>query len=125
MSDDPKLRELRAKIDALDEKLQDLISRRARLALDVAKVKQRSGQDNFYRPEREAEVLNKALARNAGPLSDESLARLRRLCAEFFVLHAHFRMHFERALIEPRQIHTRESSHTREGDVSLSVFKCF
>ena len=76
MSDEPKLRELRAKIDALDEKLQDLINRRARMALDIAKVKQGSGHDNFYRPEREAEVLNKVLARNVGPLSNESIARL-------------------------------------------------
>ena len=76
MSDEPKLRELRAKIDALDEKLQALIQRRAQLALDIAKVKQGSGQDNFYRPEREAEVLNKALTRNTGPLSNESVARL-------------------------------------------------
>lgn len=76
MRDEPKLRALRAKIDALDEKLQNLIDRRARLALDIAQVKRRSGPDDFYRPEREAEVLDRALARNRGPLSNEAVARL-------------------------------------------------
>lgn len=76
MSDDGRLRTLRAKIDALDEKLQALINRRARLALDIARLKGRSGGDNFYRPEREAEVLSRVLARNEGPLDDETVARL-------------------------------------------------
>ncbi len=107
MSDDLKLRELRAKIDALDEKLQDLISRRARLALDVAKVKQRSGQDNFYRPEREAEVLNKALARNAGPLSDESLARLfREIMSACLALEARLKV----AFLGPEGTFTQEAT---------------
>jgi chorismate mutase/prephenate dehydratase len=68
---------LRQQIDALDEKLQQLISERARLAQQVAQVKQAQGDDTvFYRPEREAEVLRKVLARNEGPLSGEDMARL-------------------------------------------------
>jgi chorismate mutase/prephenate dehydratase len=68
---------LRQQIDALDEKLQQLISERARLAQQVAQVKQAQGDDTvFYRPEREAEVLRQVLARNEGPLSGEDMARL-------------------------------------------------
>ncbi len=95
MSDDAKLRELRAKIDALDEKLQDLIDRRARLALDVAKVKHRSGENNFYRPEREAEVISRALARNAGPLDNETVARLfREIMSACLALQSRFKVVF-------------------------------
>jgi len=66
-------------IDALDEQLQRLISERARIAQHVALLKQRAGdQGDHYRPAREAEVLRAAMARNTGPLTDETIARLMR-----------------------------------------------
>jgi chorismate mutase-like protein len=71
-----RIRKLRAQIDALDEKIQALVTNRARRAQEIAKTKQLSGTANFYRPEREAEVLRRALARNRGPLTDEAIARL-------------------------------------------------
>ncbi len=70
------IKTLRGKIDALDEKIQALIGERAQLALEIAETKQRTGENNFYRPEREAEVLRNVLARNRGPLSEEAMARL-------------------------------------------------
>ncbi len=77
-ADDPqrRLRELRARIDALDEKIQELIGRRAELAQAIARLKHANGDQQFYRAEREAEVLHRALARNRGPLPDEDVARL-------------------------------------------------
>jgi chorismate mutase/prephenate dehydratase len=71
-----RLRELRGKIDALDEKIHALLTRRARIAQDVAHSKVRNGDTHFYRPEREAEVLRRVLERNRGPLPDESIARV-------------------------------------------------
>jgi chorismate mutase/prephenate dehydratase len=67
---------LRGDIDALDEKIQALITRRASIAKRIAALKQRSGNNSIYRPEREAEVLAKVLERNRGPLPDEALTRL-------------------------------------------------
>ena len=67
---------LREKIDALDVKLQTLINERAQLALEIAETKQQEGSNNFYRPEREAEVLRQVMARHRGPLSAEAMARL-------------------------------------------------
>ena len=76
---------LRDRIDGIDEKIGELISERARCALEVASVKKAALVDSdtvegnaplFYRPEREAQVLRKAMARNNGPLSDEEFARL-------------------------------------------------
>ncbi len=63
------LQTVREKIDALDEQLQVLITQRARLALDVIEAK-RAVEPNpvIYRPEREAEILQRALERNQGPL---------------------------------------------------------
>ncbi len=71
-----RLRELRERIDALDEKIQELISQRARCAEEVAQAKERNGENNFYRPEREVEVLRKVRTRNRGPLPDEDMVRL-------------------------------------------------
>jgi chorismate mutase / prephenate dehydratase len=73
------LPEARQQIDQLDAQIQQLISQRARIAQEVALIKQRGGeQGNHYRPSREAEVLRQAMARNSGPLTDETIARLMR-----------------------------------------------
>jgi chorismate mutase / prephenate dehydratase len=73
------LAQVRDKIDAIDGQIGDLISQRARCALEVAEIKKRFHGEQvtqFYRPEREAQVLRNAMARNQGPLDDEELARL-------------------------------------------------
>ncbi len=71
-----KLEELRAEIDALDERLVELLNRRAHLALDVAAAKEDDRAATLYRPEREARVLERVKALNKGPLPDEEIARL-------------------------------------------------
>jgi chorismate mutase/prephenate dehydratase len=69
---------IRGQIDAVDEQLHALINRRAELARAVGISKHSSGHlVDFYRPEREAEVLRMALARNKhGSLRDEEILRL-------------------------------------------------
>ena len=75
-----KLSALRIKIDAIDEEIGRLISARAECAQEVADVKKANLPADadilFYRPEREAQVLRKAMERNKGPLSNEEMARL-------------------------------------------------
>jgi chorismate mutase/prephenate dehydratase len=68
--------EIRQRIDAIDEQIQGLIDDRARLAREVGANKQAGAAVDFYRPEREAEVLRHVLARNRGPLKDEEILRL-------------------------------------------------
>jgi chorismate mutase/prephenate dehydratase len=73
----PALDDIRRSIDDVDAQIQELLSRRARYAQLVGISKTASGKAvDFYRPEREADVLRKALARNKGPLRDEEIARL-------------------------------------------------
>lgn len=77
MANDSGLEDVRTRIDAIDEKLLVLISERARLATEVAKLKNSdSGEVVFYRPEREAQVLRKITERNKGPIADDEMARL-------------------------------------------------
>ncbi|MFB0961879.1 MAG: prephenate dehydratase [Pseudomonas sp.] len=75
-----ELQALRVRIDALDEKILELISQRARCAQEVGRIKMASlaeGEEAvFYRPEREAQVLKRIMELNKGPLDNEEMARL-------------------------------------------------
>ena len=66
------LKQLRSRIDALDDRLVRLLSQRARLAQRIGRLK--SG--GVYRPEREAQVLRRIIRANRGPLAAASLARV-------------------------------------------------
>jgi chorismate mutase/prephenate dehydratase len=68
---------IRERIDAVDAAIQTLLNERARHAQLVGISKSAAGKAvDFYRPEREAQVLRMALARNEGPLRNEEIARL-------------------------------------------------
>jgi chorismate mutase/prephenate dehydratase len=68
---------VRATIDAIDEQLHALLNERARLAQQVGISKTAAGTTvDFYRPEREAQVLRMVKERNHGPLRTEDLLRL-------------------------------------------------
>ena len=71
------LNAVREKIDALDIEIQEKITERAFLAADVALAKRAvEANPNFYRPEREAQVLRMAIERNLGPLPDKTIKEL-------------------------------------------------
>ncbi|MFO1465794.1 MAG: prephenate dehydratase [Steroidobacteraceae bacterium] len=71
------LKAIRERIDGIDARIHGLINERARLAQQVGISKAASGRTvDFYRPEREAEVLRNAMRRNQGPLSNEEIVRL-------------------------------------------------
>jgi chorismate mutase / prephenate dehydratase len=71
------LANIRDSIDSVDARIHALLNERARYAQQVGISKSATGKAvDFYRPEREADVLRKALKRNEGPLRDEEIARL-------------------------------------------------
>ena len=73
----PDLSQVRAQIDGIDQQIQSLIAERARWAHQVGKAKGKlAAAVDYYRPEREAQVLRRVVDRNAGPLSDDVLVRL-------------------------------------------------
>ncbi|MCL1633543.1 prephenate dehydratase [Luteimonas sp. SX5] len=75
--DKPDLAEVRAQIDGLDRQIQQLIAERAQWAHQVGKAKGKlAAAVDYYRPEREAQVLRRVVDRNEGPLGDETLVRL-------------------------------------------------
>ena len=75
--DTPDLDEIRRRINEVDEQIQALISERARHAQQVGVAKgELAAAVDYYRPEREAEVLRAVVERNDGPLRDEEMLRL-------------------------------------------------
>jgi len=87
MADNRNLEQVRADIDAIDQQIQALINQRAECAQRVAAIKLEEvaaahGRGElhtevvFYRPEREAQVLQRIINRNAGPLDGASVAHI-------------------------------------------------
>lgn len=106
------LKAARDRIDELDDKLQDLISERARIAQEVALIKKSAGENNFYRPAREAEVLRRLLKRNPGPLSDAVMGRLvREIMSACLALEAPLRV----AYLGPEGTHTQAAVFKQFG----------
>jgi chorismate mutase-like protein len=66
------LEDWRQQIDALDAELLRLLNRRASIACEIARVKVSRGIA-AYDPAREAQVLERITAQNAGPFEDESV----------------------------------------------------
>jgi chorismate mutase/prephenate dehydratase len=75
--DPGRLADIRQRIDELDAKIQSAIAERAKLALEVRASKGDLGSGSeYYRPDREAQVLRQVIERNDGPLSDSVMLRL-------------------------------------------------
>lgn len=67
------LNTLRERIDSLDDSIFQLLSERARVAMEIRHVKQ---GEVIYRPEREAQIVRRLRENNPGPLSGDMVERL-------------------------------------------------
>lgn len=67
-----ELDDLRKRIDAIDDHLVGLLNDRARLVVEVGRVKRETGIP-VYAPHREAQLLEKVLRANAGPLPPRAI----------------------------------------------------
>lgn len=73
----PDISDVRERIDEIDRQIQSLINERAEFAQQIGISKGELAEAaDYYRPEREAEVLRAVLERNEGPLRDEEMLRL-------------------------------------------------
>jgi chorismate mutase/prephenate dehydratase len=71
------LASVRARIDSIDRSIQELIAERARFARQVGQAKGKlASAVDYYRPEREAQVLRMVVDRNQGPLDDSVLVHV-------------------------------------------------
>ncbi len=66
------LKNLRQQVDKLDRKIIKLLNTRAKITLNIARLKIKSGK-SVYSPDREREVLKRISTINKGPLPGEAL----------------------------------------------------
>lgn len=117
------LSELRDRIDAVDSEIARLISERARCAQEVAEIKKAHISEGdepvlYYRPEREAQVLRKAMERNQGPLGDEEMARLfREIMSACLALEQPIKV----AFLGPEGTFTQQAALKHFGQSAVSV----
>jgi chorismate mutase/prephenate dehydratase len=94
MADNDPLESLRQQIDLYDAQIVDLLNARARVVVEVGKVKQTSGSP-IYAPDREKAVMEKVRRLNHGPLPDRCLeAVYRELMSGSFALEKPLRIGF-------------------------------
>lgn len=105
-----RLAELRKSIDGINLQLLDLLSRRARLAYDVAQLKERTGRD-VHDPERELTMLAALVDANEGPLPDRVVAEL------FQDIFRHSRRFMEQTTREALQVARTDA----DGDAVIEV----
>lgn len=70
-----KLQDIRKKIDALDDKIHDVLMQRAELIEDIAAEKRKAGLQ-FVHPAREAQMIRRLLARHKGALPQAAIVRI-------------------------------------------------
>ncbi len=94
----------RRKIDAVDDKLLEILNERANCSIEIGRIK-RSRNMQIYDPNREARILDRMTERSIGPLTREAVRRL-----------------FERIIDESRGIERvvseREASSDESGNQS-------
>ena len=66
---------VRERMDAIDDELLRLFNERAKLALEIGRMKKDLGLP-IYIPSREEQIITRVQQENPGPLSPTSIARL-------------------------------------------------
>lgn len=69
------VREIRQQIDTLDDKIHDLLMKRADLVTRIGDAKRKNNQP-IVQPDREAIMIRRLLARHEGPLPREAVVRI-------------------------------------------------
>lgn len=67
-----RLKELRDEVDELDRKIVSALNERARIVVEIRRVKEKAGLP-LYDPGREEEIFENVTRANEGPLYDDSL----------------------------------------------------
>ena len=70
----PSLDALRAQVDELDRRIVELLNARARVVVEIGRLKQQSDTP-VYAPDREKAILARLRELNDGPLPDRSVRR--------------------------------------------------
>jgi len=78
MSQKEQFKQLRDRIDKIDDQLLGLLNERAGCALAIGAVKETTAGAVVYRPEREAQILRRVIKASAGPLTPTQITGIYR-----------------------------------------------
>lgn len=92
------LAECRERIDALDQRILELLNERTRIVEDIGRIK-REFKMPIYEPQREEEVLRNVTDHNSGPMAPEAARRI-----------------FERIIDEMRTLQRLRMEAARDGE---------
>ncbi len=115
-----KLLAIRDRIDAIDDEILALLSKRADCAEEVGETKRQAGEENpwFYRPEREAQILRRVSKDNPGPLANERITAIfREIISSCLALEQSIKV----AFLGPEGSFTQEAAHKHFGQAVQPV----
>ena len=105
------LDKLRSKIDDIDSKLVEMLNQRAKIVVEIGKVKNQNDKP-IYAPEREKKVIEKIIAANKGPLPEKCLTAIwREMMSGSFVLERPLRV----AYLGPKGSFTHNAAMLKFG----------
>ncbi|MCF6200722.1 MAG: prephenate dehydratase [Hydrogenimonas sp.] len=108
------LEELRKKIDAIDDRLLELLNERIKIVQEVGALKHRTGA-SIYRPEREKAIIERLSKQNGGPLTD---AAIEAIFLEIFAVARNFEQPQRVAYLGPEGSFTHQAAENRFGAMS-------
>ncbi|RXJ54481.1 chorismate mutase [Candidatus Marinarcus aquaticus] len=117
MNNEEGLKELRDKLDALDDKILDLINERMEVVHQVGVLKAHSG-GAIYRPEREKEIIKRLEKRNNGLLNN---AAIEALFLEIFAISRNLELPENIAFLGPEGSFTHQAAEMRFGAMSSYI----
>jgi len=113
------LQKLRDEIDAIDERLLKLISRRVEIAQEVAHAKLAAGESaSFYRPEREKAILERLERLNEEQGGLLNAAAIEAIFLEIFAVARNLELPERIAYLGPEGTFTHQAAESRFGAMS-------
>jgi len=108
------LEELRKQIDAIDDRLLELLNRRIEVVQRVGELKHRTGA-SIYRPEREKAIIKRLVQKNEGPLTEPAIEAI---FLEIFAVARNFEQPQRVAYLGPEGSFTHQAAENRFGAMS-------
>jgi chorismate mutase/prephenate dehydratase len=111
------LEELRRQIDAIDDRLLELLNERIEVVQKVGELKHRTG-GAIYRPEREKAIIDRLVRQNKGPLNEKAIEAI---FLEIFAVARNFEQPQRIAYLGPEGSFTHQAAENRFGAMSEYV----
>jgi chorismate mutase/prephenate dehydratase len=108
------LKELRQKINSVDDKLLELLNERMEYVKEVGKLKQSDGS-SIYRPEREKEIIKRLTEQNRGKLTPSAIEAI---FMEIFAVSRNLELPEKIAYLGPEGSFTHQAAESRFGAMS-------